>query len=90
MNNAKFLRISFFTELRLWLFLLSCGPEASLWILKRILLMKQRRIQNDFHTGIPVWEPKSWLSKMKYVFIYTIILDRRLCFFLLNLSKVYF
>ena len=42
-------------------------------------------IQNGFHT----WRPNSGTQKMKYTFIYTIILHRRLCFFPLNLSKVY-
>ena len=44
----------------------------------------------DFHIGIPAWAPKFWHPKMKYAFIFTIILHHRLCFFLLNLSKVYF
>ena len=32
----------------------------------------------------------SGTQKMKYTYIYTIILHHRLCFFLLNLSKVHF
>ena len=47
----------------------------------------QWSIQKDFYTGIPVWAPKFWRPKK---IIYTIILHRRLCFLLLNLSKVYF
>ena len=34
--------------------------------------------------------PNSGTQKMNYTFIYFIILHHRLCFFLLNLSKVYF
>ena len=34
--------------------------------------------------------PNSGAQKMKYTFIYTIILHCRLCFFLLNQIKVYF
>ena len=34
--------------------------------------------------------PNSSAPKIKYVFIYTIILDRKFCFILSNLSEVYF
>ena len=55
------------------------------------MIIYQWHIQKDFHT--PVYRhghPNSGVKNMKYTFIYTVILHRRLFFLLLNLSKIYF
>ena len=53
-------------------------------------ILKQWRALKDFHTGIPLGCPNSGGQRRKYTSLYTDMLYHRLCFFLLNLGKVYF